>query len=552
MQDVSTCIAPHYTFTGPAALSFSRQPAIIDRVRTRFVALSAVVLIGCLALVLVIVLRQSSIAGLVRASAETRLSAALGQPITIGKIGLTFSPRPAFTGSGIRVGPTEAQAPGLRIARIRVVPRLRSFFSDTVQIEEVQLDGFTVSILRDKDGWHAPAVLPTASQGAGTGVSIERVRVAGGRLMVFDASGGAVRETSSIEEVGADMLMDAGRLRLAPLTGRIGTSPVEGEATADASAVRLTFKAPSINDADLAAVLGLLGAARPAIVHLDQPAAASIAVTIDRTQSRLTGQGAIRVPALTVEPLRMQRVEAPFTIEGSRMTFSPTTFVLNGGAHRGRMTLALDADPARWSADSQLEGADIGALLDALAGRDARIDGRGAVKGTLHGRVEKDFISGVDGRLRLDVADGVLHDFPLLAAINRTLRLAGTAGSDTQFERLSATLAIAQGVAATDDLVIDARDLRVTGAGRIGFDGALNVRGLVAISAERVSAAVASVRELARAKNSRGEIELPLVISGTLGSPTFAIDLETAILHGARDELMRRLKGLFRRLPDVP
>ena len=33
---------------------------------------------------------------------------------------------------------------------------------------------------------------------------------------------------------------------------------------------------------------------------------------------------------------------------------------------------------------------------------------------------------------------------------------------------------------------------------------------------------------------------------------TFAIDLETAILHGARDELMRRLKGLFRRPPDVP
>jgi uncharacterized protein involved in outer membrane biogenesis len=517
------------------------------------VAVSAVVLAGCLALAAILVLRQSSIAGLVRAGAEARLAAALGQPVTIGQLGFAFAPRPAFTGSGIRVGPAAAQAaPVLRIASIRVVPRLRSFFSDTVRIEEVQLNGLTVSILRDRDGWHVPAVLPTPSSDGGAAVSIERVRVAGGRLIVFDASRGGVRETSSIDDIGADMLITAGGLRLTPLAGRIGTSALQGEATADASAVRLTFTAPAINDADLPAVLGLLGTARPEIVRLDDPAGASVTITIDRARSRLTGTGTIRVPALTVEPLRMQRVEAPFTIEGSQMTFTPTTFVLNDGTHRGRITLALDADPARWTADSQLEGADVGALLDALAGRDVRIDGRGAISGKLQGQALKDFLSGLDGRVRLDVVDGVLHDFPLLATINRTLQLAGTAGTDTRFERLSATLAIAQAVAATDDLVIDAADLRVRGAGRIGFDGALNLRGVVTISAERVAEAVASVRELARAKNSRGEIELPLVISGTLGSPAFAIDLETAIRHGARDELLRRLRGLIRRPPDVP
>jgi uncharacterized protein involved in outer membrane biogenesis len=285
-------------------------------------------------------------------------------------------------------------------------------------------------------------------------------------------------------------------------------------------------------------------------VRLNEAAAASVAVTIDRARSRLTGRGTIRVPVLTVEPLRMQRVEAPFTIDGSRMTFTPTTFVLNGGTDRGRVTLALDADPVRWSSDTQLEGVDIGALLDALAGRDAKIDGRGGIGGKLQGRVEKNFVSSVEGRARLEVVDGILHDFPLLATINRTLRLAEAAGNDTRFERLSATLALAQAVATTDDLVINARDLRVEAAGRIGFDGALNLRGLAMISAERVSAAVASVRELARAKNSRGEIELPLVISGTLDAPRFEVDLETAIRHGVRDELMRRLRGLIRHPPN--
>ena len=107
------------------------------------------------------------------------------------------------------------------------------------------------------------------------------------------------------------------------------------------------------------------------------------------------------------------------------------------------------------------------------------------MKGKVQGRVEKNFVSGIDGRVRLEVVDGVLHDFPLLAPSTAGW-LAGGRGSDTRFERLSATLAIAQAVAATDDLVIDARNLRVDGAGRIGFDGALNLRGLVTISAARV------------------------------------------------------------------
>lgn len=516
--------------------------------RTRLVVLPAVVLLACLALGAVLILRQSSLAGLVRASAEARLSAALGQPVTIGDVGFTLMPRPAFTGSGVRVGPVDAQAPpSLRIDRLRVVPRLRSFFSDTIRIEEVRLDGFTVSVLRDRNGWHAPAAFPAPSNDARAVIAIERVRVAGGRLIVFDAAEGGVRETSSIDDIRADMLIDAAGLRLAPLGGRVGASLIDGEATADANAVRLVFNAPSITDADLPALLGLLGAARPAVVRLEEAAAASVTVTIDRARSRLTGHGTIRVPLLTVEPLRMQRVEAPFTIDGSRMTFTPTTFVLNGGTHRGRVTLALDADPARWSADSQIEGIDIGALLDALAGRDAGIDGRGGIAGKLQGRVEQNFVSGIDGRTRLEVVDGVLHDFPLLATINRALRLAESTGNDTRFERLSATLALAKAVAATDDLVIDAGDLRVEAAGRIGFDGALNLRGLAMISAERVSAAVASVRELARAKNSRGEIELPLIISGTLDAPRFDVDLEAAIRRGVRDELLRRLRGLIRR-----
>jgi uncharacterized protein involved in outer membrane biogenesis len=215
------------------------------------------------------------------------------------------------------------------------------------------------------------------------------------------------------------------------------------------------------------------------------------------------------------------------------------------------VTLALENEPPRWAADSVVDALDIGALLDALAARDARIDGRGRIDARLQGRVEENFVSGMEGRARLAISDGVLHGFPLLASINRALRLAEAESQDTRFERLTATLAIARAAASTDDLVIDAGHLRVEVAGRIGFDRALDLRGRAVVSAARAAAAVASVRELARARNARGEIEVPLTINGTLDAPRFGLDMETAIRRGVRDELMRRLRGLIRREPEM-
>ncbi len=487
-------------------------------------------------------------ARVVRAAAEARLSATLGEPVTIGEIGFSLTPRPSFTGSAIQAGSRDRQAPGLRIERIRLVPEVRSLFSDTVRIEEVRLDGFTVSVLRDRAGrWHAPAAFPAPSPDAHAGVLIDRVRVGDGRLQVSHEIDGHALQTSSIDDIRADMLIEAGGLRLTALTGRVGGAAIVGEARADAHAVHLAFQADAIGDSDLAPLLGLLGSARPAALRLDEPAAVSVGVTIDRALSRLRGSGTLRVPALTVDRLRLQRLEAPFTIDGARLAFTPTTFALNGGRHTGRVTLSFDRDVPQWSNDSRLEGIDAAALLDTLAARDTGIEGTGRLEAKLQGRLERDFIAGSDGPAWIVLSNGVLRGFPLLAAVNRALRLAATDSNDTRFERLSATLAISRGAAATDDLVIEAGHLRVDLAGRIGFDRALDLRGRAIVSAERAAAAVASVRELARLRTRHGQIVLPLTIGGTLDSPQFGVDVESAIREGVRDELMRRLRGIIRR-----
>lgn len=519
--------------------------------RPRRTALVVIAIAALVAVAAVVILRRSAMPGAVRTAAEARLAAALGQPVTIGEIGLVLVPRVAFTGSSVRVGAAGGDAPGVSLDRVRIVPRLRSLLGSTIAIEEVRLEGLTVSLLRDGQGrWHAPAAFPAPTGGEPVSVAIDRVSVWGGRIRIFDGADGRARQTSSIDAINAEMRVERGGLRLAPLGGRVGGARIDGEAIASPGAITLTFNAPAVADADLQALFGLLGAARPATVRLDRPGATSVTVRIDRTTSRLTGKGTLRIPALVVEPLRLQDVEAPFTIAGSQLTFEPITFTVNAGAHRGRVLLSLDSEPARWSADSRVERLDVGGLLDTLAGRDARIDGTGQLDVVLRGRVEADFVRGMEGGAHLWIADGVIREFPLLASVNRALRLAEAESNDTRFERLRATLDVGSGSAATNDLVIDAEHLRFELAGRMDFGGALALRGRAIVSAERAAAAVASVHELARIRNASGEIAVPLTIGGTFDAPRFGVDVERALREGARDELLRRLRGLIRRSPE--
>jgi uncharacterized protein involved in outer membrane biogenesis len=499
------------------------------------------------ALALLLVIRGPLIANLVRDAAEDRLSAAIGQPVRIGQIGFSLRPTPAFIGSDVRLGDTAQQAPGLRLDRVEVFPVLRSFLRGPIHITEVRLDGFSVSILRDPAGnWRTPAVFPAPTRGAGGGLGIDRVRLTGGRLLIFDLASGALRERSRIDEMRTELLVSSSGLRLAPWAGRVGSAEVSGQAETDPQSVRLAFAARAIADSDLPALFGLLAASRPSVLRLDEPAAASVNVRIDRTTSRLSGNGTLRAPALTVEPLRMQQLNAPFVLNGSQLTFAPTTFVINEGSHEGRFTLALGGDAPGWSMDGSVRELDVGALLDTVAGRDAKLDGRGRIDAELKGRFEPGFLARMDGRARLTVSNGVLHDFPLLATVNRALRLSEGDSQDTRFEQLSASLAIARGVAATNDLVIQAGHLRAHLAGRIGFDRSLDLRGRAVVSADRVAAAVDSVHELARLRKPSGEVEVPLTITGSLDAPKFDVDLGTVIRESLADELKRRVRRLFK------
>ena len=509
-----------------------------------FVALAV---LTAAALASVLVLRQALSGGALRAAAESRLSAMLGEPVAIGDVGVTLFPA-SLSGTGIRVGSARTAAPAVTIARIRILPRLWSLVRGPIVVDEVRLDGFSVSVLRDRQGrWRVPAAMPAPGTDDQGSIVIHAVTVTNGRLAVFDAlADDGVREAGSIDDIEADVGIAADGLRFAPITGRAGASRITGEARTEPAAAHFQFKAEGIANDDLPRLLGLLGAERPDFLKLSEPATASVTLRIDRAKARLSGKGSVTAPHVLVEPLTLRQFEAPFTIDGSRLVYDPTVFTVADGTHRGKITIDLAASPARWGLDSRVDALDIGDFLKTLTAGDARLDGTAAVNAALTGRIGETLMRSVNGRTRLTVVNGVVRQFPLLAYINRALRLAEGDGADTRFERLSASLQIGGGRATTDDLLMEAAHLRVRASGAIGFDRSLDLRGHAILSSERSAQAIRSVRELTGLRNSSGELEIPLTIGGTLDAPDFGLDLKAAIGKGIKDELMRRFRRIIR------
>lgn len=492
--------------------------------------------------------RRSLMQGELRAAVEARLSATLGKPVSIGRLEVSLFPTLAVSGGDVRVGDVRALAPALSIERVRILPRVRPLLSGRIIVDQLQLDGFKVSVLRDERGrWHVPSAVPAPTARDDAAIRIERVRVTNARILVFEQeTDGEIRGRSSIDDLHADVVALAGDLRLAPIEGRVGASHVSGEASMNAQEVGLQFAADSISDADLPAFLRLLGSERPGSLRLTQPASLSATIRVDRATSRLSGKGTLQAPELVLDPLKLHDFEAPFTLDGARAVFDPATFTLYGGKHQG--TIAFDTAASRpgWTLESRLTALDAGDFLDALAGGDQRLDGSAGIAAALRGRVGEPLAQTVTGRTTVEVTDGIIRDFPLLAALGRALRLAEQQGSDTRFSRLSASLAIASGAATTNDLSLQSSDLRVQAAGRIGSDRSLALRGVAVLSPERSASAISSIHELSGLRNPRGEVEVPLTISGTLDAPSFSIDVESVIEKGIADELRRRLRRIIR------
>jgi uncharacterized protein involved in outer membrane biogenesis len=260
--------------------------------------------------------------------------------------------------------------------------------------------------------------------------------------------------------------------------------------------------------------------------------------------------------------MTIEKLSGRARVGADSIEMDPISFGLFGGKYEGTLaaSLAGRTPTFRWSA--ALTNVDV-AAASAFAGTP------GVATGRLSGKIDlagagadaASAIKTVRGTARIDVVDGIVKKLGLVRNVviatsmkeGATKQAMSGGSTDEPFTRLGATLRMANGVATTDDLRFESKDLLLTAAGNVRLDASsVNLAGRVQLSDELTKQAGS---DLARYTAEQGRVTLPATITGPADNLSVKIDVtdmaKRAITNRATEEAEKQLKkglgGLLRR-----
>lgn len=511
------------------------------------VVLLAVLVIGGLRAI-------NSEAGREKLAAE--LSHALGQPVQIGGMSLSLFPTPSLQAKKIRIGTGDSSAaPGVTLRRVRVVPQLASFLPGRSRtIDHVELVGLVVSARRDAQGrWHLP--LPTKSTArdtaaAGPGIALRNLRLRESAIRVVDdelraKSGGPTITT--ISDIAADLQTAGGVLKVPQFSGRLGGTVVSGAVEAGPRGAQLRLGSESIRNADLPSLFALAGMTPYPGLAIDGKAPFEMQTSIAPDFSTFVVTGKAAVERVRLGTLALEQLQSPFRLANGVFTLDPLTFTMYRGHQKGSVQVDLTKPAPVYTIKGSMDGLDVNQALSATTTMKDFVAGTARMTTNLTGSGSSApaIQRSLAGTVKFEMKDGVLKNFPLLAAINQALGLTVGDTKDTKFELLSGTATVGGGRARTDDLLLKAGEIGMTGAGVLGFDKSLDFRLNALLSRERTQQLVQKSATIQRLANDRGEVTIPVRVTGTTTAPKYTVDVGSVAKKQVQEEVRKGLLKLF-------
>lgn len=221
--------------------------------------------------------------------------------------------------------------------------------------------------------------------------------------------------------------------------------------------------------------------------------------------------------AVLVQHMRIDRSRLNLVINDGYLAATLHNVSLYGGSGRGRFEIDAREPATRMVQDLAFDNLDARRFLsDAI--NFSNIEGRmeGSLSVRAQGRTQGEFLSSADGRTHVEIVSGTLHGVDL-GGVATTIRnaLRGeliAPEARTQFQGISATFAIANGVLASDDLSFNTPDLRIPGMGIIDVPG------------RRLDLRLSP-------RSPRGGIAVPFSIRGPWGQFSYASDMNDRVLR---------------------
>lgn len=211
-----------------------------------------------------------------------------------------------------------------------------------------------------------------------------------------------------------------------------------------------------------------------ALWHRDPAAAPPPAATANKLKPLVQIRARARSGKLYGLPF--SDAEGEITLRDGILTIEPLSF--HSGAGYCVAHVALDPrreGPSLLKISGHAEEFDAGSVYQQLLKRKGLISGALRADFYLEGEVGRTFLATANGGASFAVRDGVLHKFQALGKVFSllnvsqllTLRLPDMTTEGMPFDRLSATLALRNGILSSEDLFIDSNAMNLSLVGRI-------------------------------------------------------------------------------------
>ena len=481
----------------------------------------------------------------VRAAVEAQVSAALGQPVTIGGIGASVYPRVTMDLTDVTIG----EPARIRLASVHVGTGLRALISRRIEHADVRVDGARLTL-------PLPSLGPSGTVAPAAGEDEPPVEIVSIDEIVL----------RGVEVVSGDRTL-RGDIELVPHGGgaRIRRMDLAAETTAIRATGDLTRLVPMTGSVDLAAesldidrLIAFVNAFTAASVA-SAPAAASRGAATASPVGRLTV--GLKVGKATTGALVLSDFTATAVVTSDAVRFEPLALGVFGGRYEGSMQLALGAVPAfQWRAN--VTGVDAGSLM-AFAGSPDTITGKlgGSLALQGEGLQMEQALRTARGRARIDITDGTIAGLQLVRTIvtatsgrggvvnsvSAAATTQGTPGAE-RFSRFGATLRLANRVVETDDVAMASTDLDLTAAGSLRLaEMAAHFAGRAQLS-ETLSRQAGT--DLYRYTQEGGRVTLPVTVTGPIDRLSVRVDVGDVALRAMRNRAIEEArKAIERKIP---
>ena len=249
----------------------------------------------------------------------------------------------------------------------------------------------------------------------------------------------------------------------------------------------------------------------------------------------VTGAGKLNVGALRYGDILLTQVQADCAIEGGVIRLAPIAARLYGGRQSGSITIDMRRPDPSFAVTTKLEQVDANQFLSATTSLKQTLYGLLAtdVNAQFATRPGEDLARSLNGSVNLKLHQGRLAGINLLNEVASVAKFLGFRKSGevaTNIVDLTGDLQISDGAASTDNLRMTLEDGSVLATGVFNLvDQTLGMRLLVTLhkgmSAQVGGANVGGFMSTAFG-NDKGELMIPVVVSGTFAKPRVTPDAE--------------------------